>query len=841
MCYGDNVPALSLEAVHVACLCGGNGSGKSSLLDAMTWALWGKSRADSDDDLVRQGQTEAEVDFVFSVRGQSYRVLRKHSRAARGGTSVLTLQSLAQGAARDISGNTKTETQAKLIELLGLDYKTFRNSAYLVQGSSNEFSVADPAERKRVLATILELTQYDELCELARARANDKNGLAGRLQALITNIDAELAAKPSCQEDLLKLGAQLASADKKRSDSQQILSTIESFVQGLEIKRSELKGLEAHQDELLADSLRWKSRLADLERQIGANRSITSAREEIERGHAGLRSLQADNAKLNEKARQMLELSKESASLQLAVQQARNELVNEHLMLQTKLREDRAKADSVARLAEEKSKLDRQMSALMQGEESISAKHRQLAGIQADMANLAIQNEKLASDAKQLEGKLAMLANSGARCPLCDSELGEGGLERVRQTYQEDRREKLGTLKSNRARVETLLSTRRTLEAEMVKAEPALRAEKAAKQGRIGQIEREISEAAAAAESIKEAILQVNGLEKRLAGADFAHVQHQALQAVSARIAELAYDTLAHERVKNDLENAAHWEAKWARLDEAARQLPQLEEEAATATRRIGELDSALQRDKILGERLRLETEKLPAALAEKNMAKESVEEAVQEEKGLREQLAIVRERLRRCDQLEQDRSTRAGELASALEEEGLYRQLGEAFGKKGIQALLIEKHLGDIQNEADRLLKKLTDNRMSIAINTQKETKKGTVVETLEIQVADELGTRRYEMFSGGEAFRIDFAIRIAISRLLTHRAGASLSTLFIDEGFGTQDAAGREKLVEAINSIQDEFEKIIVITHMEELKDAFPTRIEVTRSPTGSTISLT
>jgi exonuclease SbcC len=94
--------------------------------------------------------------------------------------------------------------------------------------------------------------------------------------------------------------------------------------------------------------------------------------------------------------------------------------------------------------------------------------------------------------------------------------------------------------------------------------------------------------------------------------------------------------------------------------------------------------------------------------------------------------------------------------------------------------------------------------------------------------------------MFSGGEAFRINFAIRIALSRLLARRAGAPLPTLIIDEGFGTQDSTGMEKLKEAINSIQGDFEKILVITHMDELKDAFPTRIDVTKTAEGSMITV-
>jgi len=103
-----------------------------------------------------------------------------------------------------------------------------------------------------------------------------------------------------------------------------------------------------------------------------------------------------------------------------------------------------------------------------------------------------------------------------------------------------------------------------------------------------------------------------------------------------------------------------------------------------------------------------------------------------------------------------------------------------------------------------------------------------------------DELGTRSYELYSGGESFRVNFAIRIALSKLLARRAGARLQTLVIDEGFGTQDAQGRERLVEAINSTKEDFERILVITHIEELKDAFPVRIDVFKTPQGSQVAI-
>ncbi|MDO9121834.1 MAG: SbcC/MukB-like Walker B domain-containing protein, partial [Anaerolineaceae bacterium] len=129
----------------------------------------------------------------------------------------------------------------------------------------------------------------------------------------------------------------------------------------------------------------------------------------------------------------------------------------------------------------------------------------------------------------------------------------------------------------------------------------------------------------------------------------------------------------------------------------------------------------------------------------------------------------------------------------------------------------------------------------MRLTFATQREyrdNKREDRKETLDIMISSSAEERAYELFSGGEAFRINFALRLALSRMLAHRAGARLSTLVIDEGFGSQDAEGRQRLIEAINYVRDEFSKIIVITHLEELKDAFSARIEITKETNGSQV---
>ena len=154
-------------------------------------------------------------------------------------------------------------------------------------------------------------------------------------------------------------------------------------------------------------------------------------------------------------------------------------------------------------------------------------------------------------------------------------------------------------------------------------------------------------------------------------------------------------------------------------------------------------------------------------------------------------------------------------------------------FGKNGIQAVIIENAIPELEDEANRILSRVTNNAMHLTLETQRDTKTAGVAETLEIKISDALGTRNYEMFSGGEAFRINLALRIALSKMLTQRAGARLRTLVIDEGFGTQDPEGLERLVEVIKAIQSDFAKIIIITHLRELKNAFETHLEVKKDP--------
>lgn len=164
------------------------------------------------------------------------------------------------------------------------------------------------------------------------------------------------------------------------------------------------------------------------------------------------------------------------------------------------------------------------------------------------------------------------------------------------------------------------------------------------------------------------------------------------------------------------------------------------------------------------------------------------------------------------------------------------------AFGKSGIPASIIAHDIPEMEAETNKILKVISNDSMSIQFITSKKTANGKrSVDTLEIVVNDMNGTRPYETYSGGEKFRIDFACHIGMAKFLTKRAGASIDFLIIDEGLGSQDDFAKQKFIESINSLKGLFKQIMVITHIQDLQNAFENRVLVEKDQlSGSKVEL-
>jgi DNA repair protein SbcC/Rad50 len=849
MCYRENVPPLDFTGIHTACISGDNGNGKSALIDAMTWALWGRSRAiRSDDDLINLLADEMEVDFEFAVGGRGYRIIRKHARPkkrARSGQSLLEFQTASADGFRSISGDSIPLTQQKIIGVLHMDYDTFINSAYLRQGHADEFATRRPVERKQVLADILGLSVYDDIEARARELARSLDDDTSRVQTAIEEIDREMARRSVFEADLAAAQAALYDIDAEAHAKEAALEDLRGRKETLQQKKAQVDEMEARAVQVERDLKAWEEQAGEHLARIGRYEAVITRRAEIEAGYTSLSGVKKSGEEIDSRSRQAARLEGQRAQMEKLVASARNELTAEHTVNGREIGRLEARAENLPALRGQLGQVQARLYRLEESESEVGRREQAAQEVRAEITRLESEATRLEKEIKETTEKLGIIAShiaahTSTRCPLCETELTLEGLELIRSKYLTEMEKKGSALRGCRESLTASRAAHEAAQRERVQLQARLNAEKNSVHAQTGALNRQIAEIEEEVKRLADLHEARSAIETTLATRGYAATEQQALAAIETELAALGYDPERHEELRRQVKALEPFEKEKQGLDEAVRFMDTEKQSLEKARTEAQARREAISSDLIRRQALSTELVRLPEVLHALAGAEAEYREIVARRSQAQEALGSVKAQLQRLDGLVVAKKEKETQQAQAREEAGTYLELARAFGKSGIQALLIEAALPEIEAEANRLLSRMTDNRMHVKIETQRLTRKGDTQETLDITIADELGTRPYETYSGGEAFRINFAVRIALSRLLAHRAGAPLPTLIIDEGFGTLDVTGIEKITEAINSIQGEFEKIMVITHIEELRDAFPTRIDVVKTPAGTTLTV-
>ena len=459
-------------------------------------------------------------------------------------------------------------------------------------------------------------------------------------------------------------------------------------------------------------------------------------------------------------------------------------------------------------------------------------------------AELKAENEALRLDMNQLKERLdALKSAEGATCPLCGQELSEEHrLATLEQLEAEGKQEgdRYRTNLSQSAELARQITDYENQIAQLASAEN----ERIRFTGEVSQLTERLQLFQFAANEWETAgKKRLEEVEVLLETEEYAVEEHKKLAKIDKELAKLGYDAATHDEMREKENELRSVEEDFSNLKSAKEVSKQIESEIKNLQSEIKNRESEIKA-------LDVDDENARAKLATAASQSPNLNDAERELFRLRESENKTRSELggakQRVDVLSTQRARKAEferEREDFQRRIVQHRTLERAFGKDGVPALLIEQALPQIEEKANDLLDRLSDGQMSIRFVTQteyKDKKRDDLRETLEIQISDGAGIRAYEMYSGGEAFRVNFAIRLALSEILAQRKGARLQTLVIDEGFGSQDTLGRQRLVEAINLVKNDFAKILVITHLDELKDAFPTRIEVEKTERGSVISV-
>lgn len=861
---------IDFSAFDLACIAGANGAGKSSLLDAITWALFGQARK-RDDSIINAQSNVARVELVFAYETNLYRVTRIKPRdktmqlafhilqdAALAAEALASQPALARGESsgraahslgaalrqaewKPLDGHTLRESDTIIQQTLRMDYETFTNASFFLQGKADQFTQQRPSDRKRILSSILGLEIWERYREAAADQRRQIDADIRTLDGQLQEITRELSEEAARRAELKRLQLQRDAIQAQRKAQDDLARQARRLAEAIQRQQKQTQDLAR-----LAQTA--QQRRDDAQRRLEARLSeaedfnaIIARSADILAAYTAWQQAERDLQRLDEEAARFRDAEKEREAprQEILTQQAR--LETEHQALLQAQEQAHTDQQSLEALTTQLDELTRQVQLL----EEQAAQRPDLETTQAAARERITQAEtenrhwKVTMD-EWIERIRRLEAMEGAECPWCGQPLGEGERGRLVAQYQMDGTALGDRFRANRSAIEEDKALVKDIQVKL-KDLDSLDGELRVQRARLAQIQTQLAQRQADLESWAARRPRLDEVQAALQNETYAPEARTRLAQIDARLKDIGYDTAAHDLARITYtagrpaqDDYMHLQTAQASMEQLARQIEDLrsqqteaEKEAADLQRQADEAAAALAAAQVDAPDLNQVEQQLFDLQEQENTVGRQLGAAEQK-------VNVLEDQKQRLKLLNDQRETLAHSVRRL-------KQLERAFSKDGVPALLIEQALPEIENRANDILARLSDGGMSVAFVTQaayKDKNRDDLRETLDIQIRDGVGWRDYEMFSGGEGFRVNFAIRLALSEVLAQRAGARLQTLVIDEGFGSQDAQGRQRLVEAINLVRPDFRKILVITHIEELKDAFSHRIEVEKTGDGSMV---
>lgn len=262
---------LDFSQVNLAVLTGPNGAGKSTLaVDSIRWALFGATHG-SADSVINDQEDRCRVELGFALGEEQYLVSRQRSRKG-GGKSLLSFQMLTDDGPVVLDGKGIGETQQNIINTLHLTDELFCMTACVSQGRAAAFSEARPAERKAVLAHILDLDQWERRAELARQMVRDIGSKIERTEQQLEQAKATAAEAHGIGEELAELGTLVEAAETGAAEKQTALTKAQEAKANLtadqeadRAQRRELQQLGEQREAAEADVATGQAKVARLQ------------------------------------------------------------------------------------------------------------------------------------------------------------------------------------------------------------------------------------------------------------------------------------------------------------------------------------------------------------------------------------------------------------------------------------------------------------------------------------------------------------------------------------------------------------------------------------------------
>lgn len=846
---------FSFDSIRFCTINGSNGVGKSSLfMDAMADALFEETREGEltgwicNDPEARSGS----IKFTFRLGDRLYRVTRTRQKS---GKATLNIAEQVDGEWQDRSKEKFKDTQAEIINIIGMDSLTLKACALIMQDQYGLFLQADKEARMNILGNILGLGIYGDMETLAAARATDTNReirlMTERAETITAGLPdrEELAAEIEAETAELKAAEQEVAARTAEVDSLKVALNTQLEAAGRVIKlngkitslTSQKASKEAQRTQQSAIAMAAKNTLAEedaiaagvkeYEYLLAMEKTLISARDRRD-------DLIAQRDKLTTKVMQ-LESDDE-------------EILKERESALAKLSAielDIGDADTIRAKHSEyltaKSQMDEMQQAFDRYSELAIEKRNAEAELSLIKSNIDAGISTREYVIKELKKRTALLADCG--CPIAEQasckfladarkaaeELPEK--ERELEAYRAEATDRLCVAQSAVSLAEKALADNEYDSSEMSRLRAILMALEPVeeKYNTLGELN-----------ARREAILaRIADIEKRVA---------ETIQAIKDTEAER--DAVC-EKLKDAEAAAEGYDALVVKINIARqwvvkeRELPAAREKLAAAETRIAELGAEIEaieaeiaetheelkaeQAKTVGtEELKQQVQTAEAAITS---AQNTAQNAAMKLGGLRKQLEVAEQKLKQAVEIQQQVNELAVKAAA-------YEELKKAFSQDGIPHNVIRSIIPVFEATATNILGQMSQGHMSVEFVTEKVLKSNSKKEvtTLDIIINDSnTGRLAYMSRSGGERVKAALSVILALAEIKSSKAGVQLGFLFIDEP-PFLDAPGVQAYCDALEAIQRRYAdlKVMAITHDPAMKSRFPQSVDVVKTADGSKV---
>jgi exonuclease SbcC len=820
--------------VQFATVNGPNGIGKSAFfMDAICDCLYEEPREGELTGWITNGEKSGMMEFEFKL-DTHWKVIRTRTRS---GKVTLALQQFVNGEWVNRSESKKDETQKKIIDLLGMDCKTFRIVCAVMQDGYGLFMEADKESRMQVLSEILGLSIYEKLEKEAVELRKEVNREVKNIKEKIAALDEELKEKTEIVENLKLKEITKKTLESQLGDKEKELRTLQDLVASLKAMLDQEQQLKLHIDEIeveiktkIDEKKGITEKMSKAQNMIFKESCILDKVKFYESTKELVTTLKAKLPRLQElrssQSKQVAEINKIKSSQSNIQKQITD--INKLLAKKEQIEMDAAEYE--VRVTEEF-----RYSELQERHNELEKKHGELT-LQEWQLSSELENEeiRLKNEKERIEQQIQYLENSGC----IDIDLAS--CQFLREAKKD--REMLPEVQEQLNKV--LLRKENEL-AELVKAKRDIEA----------QIE-ELDYSSDKHKRLKEQIKlykpaadlwpQLKAKEELLV-----NLQQQ-LEQSNTRVKELNEEVkrISFEigTLEPELQKIPALEKQLALEPwlKAKEQLPVAKQYLEQAKENIVRIDKEIESKGKQKEKLLVDLEKIKeqtTKFAEHQFRCNEIEKQVKEIKDMLNSIystiGSLTQQLEALEAKETERKQLKAELEPTAKRANYYDVLKKAFSLDGIPFSIVRSVVPELSQIANNILTQMTGGKMTLEIKLDKIVKStGNEVNALEIWITHyERGTMPYLSFSGGQKVRAALSGAFALSELKSIRGNIKSNMFFVDEP-SFLDSEGVNAYCDALEILAGRNMRVIAISHDPQMQSRFPQKILVTKGSNGSKI---